>query len=176
MRTDLLVLSVSLGLLAACSSGDTGSGKAIEGFGHVKLGQYLPDAKAALDAQGIYHSYTGQALIYETTANDERWYVAAGIVQNHVANIAVSARKIVVGAPPPIIGTPECDRRFDRTVAALRHEYGDEAPVPHGDAADLDDMAWSKGDRSVTFTRHKVEGGCDTFTVTYEDHGIADHF
>ena len=150
--------------------------KPIDGFGHVLLGQYLPEVGQALDAQGIYHSFTGQAVIYETTANDDRWYVSAGIVNNHVSTITVSARKVVPGAPPPIVGMQECDRRYDRTLDVLRHEYGDETRVPHDDAPGLDDVIWARNDRSVSLTRHKIEDGCDILAVTYRDHASGERF
>lgn len=169
-------LLICLGLLAACSSTPSNQEKSIEGFGSVKLGQNLLDARAALDGDGIYHYFTGHAMTYETMANDQRWYVAAQLIKNRVSSIVVSARPVVLGAPSSVISTAECDQRYDKTLEALRKEYGTEASQSHAEGSDTDLTTWIREGRSIDFQRHKVEGGCDTLSVTYDDHGIADHF
>ena len=168
---------IFLGLLCSCAAPPPVTDeRKIQGFGSIRLGQTLPEAKSSLDRVGLYYSFTGRALDYETTVNGDRWYVSAQIIKTRIAAITVTARPIVAGGPAAILSETECNRRVEKTLDALRREYGDESTPPLPDSADTADYLWIERDRSIAFHRHKVEAGCDGLSIAFTDFSIADHF
>ena len=159
-------------LLAACADKPLPvKDNPIQGFSSVKLGQSLSDARAALERDHLYYSYTGRTLDYQTEANGEHWFVSAELIKTRVAGIAVTARPQMIGMPLVTVPTAECDRRFDHAREALKAEYG---PDTSGTSADM--ISWGYEARSITLSRHPVENGCDSVAIIYRDHSIPDHF
>ncbi len=160
------------GLVAACSATPLPvKDNPIQGFSSVKLGQGLSDARAQLERDHMYYSYTGRTLDYQAEANGEHWFVSAELIKTRVAGIAVTARPQMIGMPLVTIPAAECDRRFERARDALKAEYG-------SDSADLspDMITWTIAPRSITLSRHPIENGCDSVAIMYQDYSVPDHF
>ena len=168
-----LPLLLVLGVLAACAEKTLPlPDKEIQGFGSIKLGQSLTDARSSLERDHLFYAYTGRTLDYQTTANDEHWFVSAQLIKTRVAGIVVSARPQVPGLPLIAMPATECIRRFDRAKEVLRQEYGSESSGPDN----ADDLVWIVKDRSVTLRHHQTDSGCDVMAIIYDDHSVADHF
>ncbi len=166
-----------LALLCSCTTpAPVPNQQKIQGFGTLKLGESLQDAKTALEKDNLYYSFTGRTLDYETMANGDRWYVSAQMIKTRVAAIVVAARPMVAGGPATLVPEAECDRRFNRTLDSLRRDYGDESSGASSDGTDLTEYVWIDKDRSITVHRHKVETGCDRLSIAFADFSIADHF
>ena len=148
----------------------------IKGFGSIKLGQNLADARAALEHDHLYYRYTGRSLDYQTEINGEHWFVSAQLIKTRIANITISARPQMVAMPLIILPEDECNSRFIQAQAALKQEYGTSNTEIQTEGGGSGDMIWLDKDRSITLRRHSVEKGCDILSIIYDDHSVQDHF
>jgi hypothetical protein len=172
-----VICGIILALVCSCTNPPPQrDDQKIQGFGSLKLGQSLQDAKTALEKDSHYYSFNGRTLDYETLANGDRWYVSALMVKSRISSITVAPRPIVAGGPAMLLSDSECTKRFDQTLESLRREYGPESSGPSSDGAGTDDTIWISKDRSITVHRHKVETGCDGLSVSFADFTLTDHF
>jgi len=169
-------LFIVLALLSSCAAPPKViQDKEIQGFGGVKLGETLADAKAALEHDGIFYKFTGRALDYESVANGERWYISAELTKTRISSILLVTRPYIPGMSQIVVPFTECDRRFDNALETLRKEYGDDPRDASPDGSGTTDYTWFLKNRSVTLRRHKSDEGCDSLSILYADNAIADH-
>lgn len=173
----ILSMVLIASLLAGCAAKPVATDDAvIKGFGAVKLGQNLTEARAALEHDHLYYSYTGRSLEYQTQVNGEHWFVSVLLIKTRVANITISARPQMVGMPLVVLPGDECNNRFVQAEAALKQEYGNSNTNTQTEGTGSQDMVWLDKDRSITLRRHTVDNGCDILSIIYDDHSVPDHF